>query len=53
MGEQKKKKEKLNETEKEKLDEVEKVAPELMLMYREKENFREIFESEITGDEAL
>ncbi|MGB5772438.1 MAG: ISL3 family transposase [Crocosphaera sp.] len=48
-----KKKEKLNETEEEKLNEVEKVAPELMVMYREKEKFREIFESQITGDEAF
>ena len=48
-----KKKEKLNETEKEKLREVEKVSPDLMKMYREKEGLRDIFESEITGDEAL
>jgi transposase len=48
-----KKKEGLNETEKEKLKEVEQVAPELMAMYREKENLRDIFESQITGDEAF
>ena len=48
-----KKKEKLNETEKEKLKEVEKVNPDLMQMYREKERLRDIFASQITGDEAL
>ncbi len=48
-----KNKEQLNEAEKEKLKEVEKVAPELMLMYQEKEKFRDIFESKITGDEAF
>lgn len=48
-----KKKDKLNEAEKEKLKEVEKVAPELMVMYQEKEKFRDIFESKITGDEAF
>jgi transposase len=48
-----KKKEKLNETEKEKLKEVEKVAPELMVMYQEKEKLRDRFESQITGDEAF
>ncbi len=48
-----KKKEKLNETEKEKLKEVEKVSPDLMKMYREKERLRDIFASQITGDEAF
>ena len=48
-----KKKENLNEAEQEKLKEVEKVAPELMIMYQEKEKFRDIFESKITGDEAF
>jgi transposase len=48
-----KKKEKLNEVEKEKLEEVKKVAPELITMYAKKEEWRDIFESEITADEAL
>ena len=48
-----KKKEKLNETEKEKLEEVREVAPKLIEMYEEKEKIRDIFESEITGDEAF
>jgi transposase len=48
-----KKKEKLTEIEKEKLKELEKVAPDLMLMYQEKEKIREIFESKITADEAF
>ncbi len=48
-----KKKEKLNETENKKLKDVEKVSPDLMQMYRKKERLRDIFESQITGDEAL
>lgn len=48
-----KKKENLNDIEKEKLEEIKKVAPELIKIYEEKEAWREIFESEITGDEAL
>jgi transposase len=48
-----KKKENLNELEKEKLKEVNKIAPELIKMYEEKESWRDIFESEITGEEAL
>jgi transposase len=48
-----KKKEKLNEEEKKKLEELEKVAPELIRMYQEKEKWREIFNSKITGDEAF
>lgn len=48
-----KKKEKLNETEKKKLKEVEKVSPNFMKMYQEKEKLRDIFESQITGDEAF
>ncbi len=42
-----------NEVEKEKLEEVKKVAPELIIMYAEKEAWRDIFESEITAEEAL
>jgi len=48
-----KKKESLNEAEKEKLSELKKVAPELMEMYQEKEDLRDIFESKITGDDAF
>jgi transposase len=48
-----KQKEKLNETEKTKLKNLEKVSPDLMQAYREKEKLRDIFESQITGDEAL
>ena len=29
------------------------MAPELMAMYQEKEKLRDIFETKITGDEAL
>ena len=48
-----KKKENLNETEKEKLKEIEKVAPELIAAYQAKEKLRDIFESQITSDEAF
>ncbi len=48
-----KKKEKLDETEKNKLSELQKFLPELMEMYQEKENFRDIFERRITADEAF
>jgi transposase len=48
-----KKKEKLNEAEKEKLEELRQHAPELMKMYEEKEKLRDIFESQITRDEAF
>jgi transposase len=48
-----KKKEDLNEREKDKLAAVEKVAPELIKMYQMKEDFRDIFERKITGDEAF
>ncbi len=48
-----KKQKNLDKEEKEKLKEVEKVAPELMRMYQIKEELRNIFESEITADEAL
>jgi transposase len=48
-----KKKENLSDNEKEKLEEVRKVAPELMKMYEEKEKLREIFDSNITRDEAF
>ena len=48
-----KKKQNLNETEKEKLKEVENVAPELIAAYQAKEKLRDIFESQITSDEAF
>lgn len=48
-----KKKEDLNETEKSKLSFLEKVMPALMEMYQQKEKFRDIFASQITGDEAF
>lgn len=48
-----KKKEDLNETEKSKLSVLKEVMPELMNMYDKKEKFRDIFESQITGDEAF
>ena len=48
-----KKQENLNETEKEKLKEIEKVAPELIAAYQAKEKLRDIFESQITSDEAF
>ncbi len=48
-----KKKENLNETEKEKLKEIENVAPELIAAYQAKEKLRDIFESQITSDEAF
>ncbi|CAD5963435.1 Transposase [Planktothrix tepida] len=48
-----KKKEDLNETEKSKLSVLKEVMPELMDMYDRKEKFRDIFESQITGDEAF
>lgn len=48
-----KKKEKLNEKEKEKLESVNKLFPELSEMYQKKEELRDIFESEITGDEGF
>ncbi len=48
-----KKRENLNETEKEKLKEIEKVAPELIAAYQAKEKLRDIFESQITSDEAF
>jgi transposase len=48
-----KKKENLNEQEKQKLKDLEKVAPDLIKMYQEKEKWREIFNSKITGDEAF
>ncbi len=48
-----KKKENLNETEKEKLKELEKIAPKLMAAYQAKEKLRDIFESQITSDEAF
>jgi transposase len=48
-----KKKENLNPDEKAKIESVEKVAPELGEMYQIKEGIRDIFESQITSDEAL
>jgi transposase len=48
-----KRKESLTDRDKEKLEEVEKIAPELMKMYRMKENFRDIFARHITRDEAF
>ena len=48
-----KKKEKLNDTEKEKLKELEKLVPELMVVYQAKEKLRDIFENQITADEAF
>jgi transposase len=48
-----KKRENLEETEKEKLKEIEKVAPQLMAAYQAKEKLRDIFESQITSDEAF
>lgn len=48
-----KKKENLNSEKKAKIESVEKVAPELGKMYRIKEGIRDIFDSQITSDEAL
>jgi transposase len=48
-----KKKESLNDEEKIKINSLQKVAPELGEMYRNKEAIRDIFESHITSDEAL
>ena len=46
-------KENLNEEEKSQIEEVKKVSPELGKMYQIKEAIREIFESQITRDEAF
>jgi transposase len=43
----------LNELQKDKLKEIEKVLPELALMHKMKESFRDIFESRIDWSEAL
>lgn len=48
-----KKKECLSEPEQAHIDLLQKVAPELGEMYRNKEAIRDIFESHITSDEAL
>jgi transposase len=48
-----KKKEKLNDEEKEKLKELEKVVPELIAVYEAKEKLRDIFDSQITSDQAF
>jgi transposase len=48
-----KKKESLNDQEKAKIHLLQKIAPELGEMYRNKEAIRDIFESQITSDEAL
>ena len=45
--------EELNELQKDKLEEIEKVLPELALMHKMKESFRNIFESRIDWSEAL
>ncbi|YAF96057.1 MAG: ISL3 family transposase [Nodularia sp. CChRGM 3473] len=48
-----KKKESLSDEEKAKIYSLQKLAPELEEMYRNKEAIRDIFESQITSDEAL
>ena len=48
-----KKKETLNEIEIEKLESVKQILPELGEMYEMKEEFRDIFNSQITGDEGF
>ena len=48
-----KKKEKLNEMEKEKLESVRKLVPKLGKMSEKKEELRDVFESQITGDEGF
>ncbi|YAF94550.1 MAG: transposase [Nodularia sp. CChRGM 3473] len=48
-----KKKESLSDEEKPKIYSLQKLAPELEEMYRNKEAIRDIFESQITSDEAL
>jgi transposase len=48
-----KKKESLSEPEKSQIDSLQKAAPELGQMYRNKEAIRDIFESQITSDEAF
>ena len=48
-----KKKESLNDQEKAKVETVKSVFPELGKMYESKETLRDIFESQITSDEAL
>lgn len=45
--------EELNELQKDKLKEIEKVIPELALMHKMKESFRDIFESILDWSEAL
>ncbi len=48
-----KKKENLNDEEKAKIEEVKKVSPDLGKMYQIKEAIRDLFDSQITSDEAL
>lgn len=48
-----KKKQNLNEDEKAKIDSFQRIAPHLGEMYRSKEAIRDIFENQITSDEAL
>jgi transposase len=48
-----KKKQNLNEDEKAKIDSLQRIAPHLGEMYRCKEAIRDIFENQITSDEAL
>jgi len=45
--------EELNDIQKDKLNEIEKALPELALMHKIKESFRDIFESRIDWSEAL
>lgn len=46
-------KQNLNEEEKAKIDSLQRIAPHLGEMYRSKEAIRDIFENQITSDEAL
>ena len=46
-------KEKLNDDEKEKLKELEKLVPELIAVDQAKKKLRDIFDSEITSDQAF
>lgn len=48
-----KKKQSLNDEAKAKIDSLERIAPHLGEMYRIKEAIRDIFENQITSDEAL
>lgn len=48
-----KKKEKLNDEEKKRIELIKKLVPDLGEMYRKKESLRDIFEKQISGNEAL